>query len=208
MIINPDGSGEQESIFANMPAFSNLEHKAAFLTYHDKDINVFLYDFETGSVDSLFSIPYNSTMYGLEYSLEENYLLLFGSELIPAYYSFKDHSVYDPEITFINTVYDWRDDSTLICLTTWVDNSPIVQFCFADHKLDTLINNSEQDGTYFTGLAYNKKENLLAYTYDDWITDSLLAKYYDFNTLRDSIIFDYHQDDSSELGLSYLEQLK
>jgi hypothetical protein len=171
--------------FLRIPVFANTSHKAVYI-FDDK---AYIYDFDNDStymiLDSVGNFPMGP-MPLYDFSPNDEYLIIRNH-----YYSFKKEEWKSNNWSSNyggSELYDWGSDSSIIYL---IGQNILAEYFFTTGVVDTMLEFGYYD--YITGFAYNRSNNILAYSIMEIIPT---INFYDKTTNVDTIAFDPLRDDS------------
>ena len=203
MSVNIDGSNEIETFFPTVPSFAHLEHKAAYFVNNTGDDSLFIYNFNDGSTHYLlksFSIDVGSVLL----SPNDTKMLFSKGTEISNYYSFDDSLLHDLNIGIYSNVTEWKDDSTLFCLSSGgYGEGTLIKISLTNDSLETLL--SAPDTVTYTGFSYNSELDIIAYAWEYYgeIGTNVGINLLKLKDNSDSTIFDYYRDDPIGAYIDY-----
>lgn len=200
-------TGESKSsIFPNLPVFANKSRKAVY----EKDKFLYLYDFEKDSTYLLgAAINYDPYL-----SFSPNDIgLLEGQNGTLKYFLFSNNSI-KPEKSIKNLGY-YKNPPSWVTDTTFIISDPLIEglllYNTITGKEDTiLVTQYTGEVTEICGFDYNKKYELIAYSYET--QPNTRIHLFDMKTGKDSVAFHLERDmpnstcaDGAPLYFNYLK---
>ncbi|HKB87448.1 MAG TPA: T9SS type A sorting domain-containing protein [Ignavibacteriaceae bacterium] len=174
--------------FPTLPVFANKSHKCV---YGNED-SVFVYDFETKEKINVGQVVGNTGPMNYIFSPNDEYVLFKN-----LFYSFADSSLHPMDfIPDPSWMIEWIDETSFIL---GLDDDHLYKFDFLSNTWDPVL--SAAPGHYFAAYAYNRKNHLLYYSYDESILPKIHS--FDFTTHIDSIVIDTENDTNDNCWWTY-----